>query len=62
MFVLAFHVKVLKPLTPDGSIPFVVQFIPPKKGEADYLYENFQDEVIIYTQQSKVVVPLRAIW
>ncbi|ETI30715.1 hypothetical protein F443_22189 [Phytophthora nicotianae P1569] len=39
---------------------FVIKFRPPKVSESDYAWDNFQDQIVIHTRLSKLVIHLEA--
>ncbi|KAG1696395.1 hypothetical protein DVH05_018526 [Phytophthora capsici] len=39
---------------------FTVKFIPPKVSESDFVWDNFQDQVVVHTRLSKLVIRLDA--
>jgi hypothetical protein len=42
-------------------LSFVVEFVVPKQGEPDFLWENFQDVILVHTDEHTLEVPLKAV-
>lgn len=48
-------------LTPHASLEYTVAFVRPHAGESDFVWGDFQDQVVIQTRLSKLVVELQAL-
>ncbi|KAF1336010.1 hypothetical protein FI667_g889, partial [Globisporangium splendens] len=43
------------------SLEYTIEFLRPQLNESDYVWDNFQDQIVIQTRLSKLVVRLQAI-
>lgn len=44
----------------DEPVKYVVEFVPPSVNESDYAWDNFQDQVVVHSRLSKLVIDLKA--